>query len=138
MQITIDDRNIQAIATAIGLHGKVKTDDTQEILKAWIGEAIAEKFKRDSKVSNRPADTGRFVSIGLMIYEYLKNESQESYKRIESTQIEEMIPEMPEPLQSILNWKNAVGTCLGHLAKSHPELIKKGRTTTKRFWDFTF
>ena len=138
MQFTIDDDNVQTIATAMGLHGRVKTDEAQDLFQAWIGQAIAEKFMRDSKASKGGANRERFVSIGLMIYNYLKKENPRAYTRLDSSKIEQMIPDMPDVLRSLLNWENAVGTCLGHLAKSHPELIKKGRTTTKRFWDFTF
>ena len=138
MQFTIDDDNVQTIATALGLHGTVKTDETRELFQAWIDEAISEKFMRTIKASKTAASNEQFVAIGLMIYEYLKGENPGSYTRLASSRIEQMIPGMPDVLRSLLNWENAVGTCLGHLAKSHPELIKKGRTTTKRFWDFTF
>ena len=138
MQFTINDNNVQTIATALGLHGKVKTDDMQEIFQAWIDEAISEKFLRTIKASKTAASNEQFVAIGLMIYEYLKGENPRSYTRLASSRIEQMIPDMPDVLRSLLNWENAVGTCLGHLAKRHPELVRKGRTATTRFWKFTY
>jgi hypothetical protein len=132
MKFTIKDEYIQTIATASGLCGIVTSENAKGLFQEWIETAISEKFMRDTS-----ANSESLCALGRLIYDFLKSKNS-GVLLIGSPEIEKMIPQMPELFRPALQWRNAVGTCLGHFSKAHPFLVKAHRTPNKRLWKFVF
>ena len=137
MKIELTDDQVLTICVASKIHGRADHPHVQDLCQWFVNEAIEEKYAKEVGKESAAGPHKVMVKAGVDIFEYLKSRSHDQVEYT-SKEIEAMIDDMPGHLRIRILWDNAVGTCLGHLAKDRPDLVKKVRTATKRSWLFNF